>query len=64
MLKFQYIKLSQASTSQRLQLLYSTVQPNDAVAKRNFPKFHLRSTNSLSNYNTKPNHQTTGSLNY
>ena len=50
-LKFQYIKLSQASTSQQPQLFtrryIQTIQPNGAIAKQNFSKFRLRSTNSL-----------------
>ena len=50
-LKFKYIKLSQASISQRAQLFTrrcsQTIQPNDAFATRNFPKFRLRSTNPL-----------------
>ena len=56
MLKFRYLKLSQIFTfpHSAINLLKDTarqyrqtVQPNDAITKRNFSKFCLRSTNSL-----------------
>ena len=72
MLKFQYIRLSQASTSQRPQLFYSTMQPNN-IAKRCsqtmqlqneiFPSFACDLQIHFSNYNAEPNHRTIRSLN-
>ena len=72
MLKFRYVKLSQGSTSQQPQLLYSTMQP-DNIAKRCsqtmqlqneiFPSFSCDLQIDFSNYNTEPNHRTTASLN-